>query len=109
MLAEYFGGSARVPPVSHQLGSTEAVKQAVRAGIGISLVLQSAVTDEVQAGSLRAIPLADPPLRKDLFIAWRVDSSSSPAPAFVHHLVNESRDPVGIGLPSLSHQAGRTL
>ncbi|MXQ10259.1 LysR substrate-binding domain-containing protein [Microvirga makkahensis] len=61
-LAEYFGGSARVPPVSHQLRGTEAVKQAVEAGIGISLVLEAAVADEARAGSLRAIPLADPPL-----------------------------------------------
>jgi DNA-binding transcriptional LysR family regulator len=100
MLAKYFGGSARVPPVSHQLGSTEAVKQAVKAGTGISLVLESAVADEVRAGSLRAIPFADPPLRKDLFIAWRADGIGGSAPAFVRHLSSDGQQPVEISPPA---------
>lgn len=88
MLAKYFGDSAQMPRVSLQLGSTEAVKQAVKVGIGISLVLASAVSDEVRAGSLRAIPFVDPPLRKDLFVAWRTGISGMPTPAFARHLLN---------------------
>ncbi|RTM01714.1 LysR family transcriptional regulator [Ancylobacter aquaticus] len=88
MLANYFGDSAQVPRVSLQLGSTEAVKQAVKAGLGISLVLASAVSDEVRAGSLRAIPFVEPPLRKDLFVAWRTGISGLPIPAFARHLLN---------------------
>lgn len=87
LLAKYFGNSAQVPRISLQLGSTEAVKQAVKAGIGISLVLASAVTDEVTAGTLRAIPVLEPPLHKDLFIIWRNGVPGAPVPAFARHLL----------------------
>lgn len=88
MLAKYFGDRAQVPGVSLQLGSTEAVKQAVKARMGISLVLASAVLDEVRAGSLRALSFVDPPLRKDLFVAWRTGISGMPTPAFARYLLN---------------------
>ncbi|MFL9823857.1 LysR family transcriptional regulator [Rhodoplanes sp. SY1] len=47
-------------------GSTEAVKRAVRAGLGVSIVLASAVADEVAAGHLVALPVADATLVKAL-------------------------------------------
>ncbi|MEZ5785731.1 MAG: LysR family transcriptional regulator [Xanthobacteraceae bacterium] len=47
-------------------GSTEAVKRAVRAGLGISLVLAAAVADEVAAGELVALPFAGADLVKDI-------------------------------------------
>lgn len=87
LLAKYFGDSAQMPRISLQLGSTEAVKQAVKAGIGISLVLASAVTDEVTAGTLRAIPFLEPPLHKDLFVIWPNGVSGTPIPAFARHLL----------------------
>ncbi|MGQ0584061.1 MAG: LysR family transcriptional regulator [Reyranella sp.] len=90
LLANYFGGSARIPRVSLQLGSTEAVKQAVKAGIGISLVLAAAVTDEVRAGALHAIPFVEPPLKKDLFIVLQNGVSGMLASAFARHLLNAS-------------------
>lgn len=85
--SNHFSKEANLPRVSMQLGSTEAVKQAVKAGLGISLVLASSVRDEVRAGSLHAIPLAPPGLAKDLTIIWR-DSLSKhlPIPAFVNYL-----------------------
>lgn len=49
-----------------QLGSTEAVKQAVRAGLGISLTLASAVRDEVRAGVLHALTVREAALSKPL-------------------------------------------
>lgn len=88
LLAKYFGDSAQMPRVSRQLGSTEAVKQAVKAGIGISLVLASAVTDEVTAGTLRAIPFVEPPLQKELFVIWRNGASGARIPAFAGHLLD---------------------
>lgn len=91
MLAKYFGGAIPMPRVSMQLGSTEAVKQAVKAGLGISLVLASAVVDEVAAGSLRALPFVAPPLHKELFVVWR---NGLPAPAFAQHLLQKARNTV---------------
>ncbi|MEQ8265632.1 MAG: LysR family transcriptional regulator [Parvibaculum sp.] len=46
-------------------GSTEAVKRAVRAGLGVSLVMHASVTDEVASGTLVALPLQDVELTKE--------------------------------------------
>jgi DNA-binding transcriptional LysR family regulator len=58
--------------VSMTLGSTEAVKRAVAAGLGISLVLRLSVTEFLneQASAIAVRPLA-PALRKPLHIVWR--------------------------------------
>jgi DNA-binding transcriptional LysR family regulator len=63
-----------------QLGSTDAVKQWVKAGLGVSVVLASTVKEEVSAGSLVAIPLEGEGLQKALYVVWR-DSLSSSHPA----------------------------
>lgn len=77
LLAQLFADS-EPPRVSLQLGSTEAVKQAVKAGLGISLVMAGSVTADVCAGSLAAIPLemsalpsGAQSLEKKLFVIWR--------------------------------------
>ncbi len=80
MLREALGEAADRLKVGMQLGSTEAVKHAVAAGLGVSLVLQSAVADEVRAGSLRALPLTDVALEKILFVIQR-DGQLAGAPA----------------------------
>jgi len=50
-----------------QLGSTEAVKQAVRAGLGVSVTLMSAVREEIAAGHLVAPRLRNGRLSKPLY------------------------------------------
>lgn len=92
LLANYFGGNTWIPRVSLQLGSTEAVKHAVKAGIGISLVLAAAVADEVRAGTLHAIPFVEPPLKKDLFVVLPNGIPRVLASAFAGHLLNASGD-----------------
>jgi DNA-binding transcriptional LysR family regulator len=54
-----------------ELGSTEAVKQAVKAGRGVSIVFANAVVDEIKAGSLVALDLEGLDLAKDLYVAHR--------------------------------------
>lgn len=54
--------------VSIRLGSTEAVKRAVEAGLGISLVLASCVADELASGRLKALRVQGVQLQKSLFI-----------------------------------------
>jgi DNA-binding transcriptional LysR family regulator len=62
-------------------GSTEAVKRAVRAGHGISIVMRSAVADEVASGRLAALPIKGVPLAKEikLVVADRLPSTSAAA------------------------------
>lgn len=71
LLQSYFGDDARSIGVSMQLGSTEAVKHAVRAGLGISLVMAAAITDENRHGSLRAIRIEGDAPHKDLYVISR--------------------------------------
>lgn len=82
LLRQYFGDRIAKMRISMQLGSTEAVKQAVRAGLGVSIVLAASVQQEVEAGMIRAIPinLNGKPLQKELFAIWRSSLSLHSAP-----------------------------
>ena len=71
VLQQYFGNNAQSIGVSIQLGSTEAVKRAVQAGLGISLVMASAVELESREGRLKAIALENDSPKKEIFIIRR--------------------------------------
>ncbi|MEM7207405.1 MAG: LysR family transcriptional regulator [Pseudomonadota bacterium] len=47
-----------------EMGSTEAIKGAVEAGMGISVVSRATIQKEIKLGIVRALPL-DPPLERD--------------------------------------------
>lgn len=101
LLSRYFGETAILPRVSMQLGSTEAVKQAVKAGMGASLVLASSVQEEARSGSLRAIPVAAPGLAKELMIIWReTPPGRLSVPAFISHLCRSTDE--GLPVPACS-------
>lgn len=64
--------------------STEAVKRAVRAGLGISIVLKAAVADEVASGSLAALPFEGVHLSKDIkLITAQTHCDTSPVALFL--------------------------
>ncbi|MEM8778791.1 MAG: LysR family transcriptional regulator [Cyanobacteria bacterium P01_G01_bin.49] len=77
LLQQYLGDRATQLKIVMKLGSTEAVKRAVQAGLGISIVLSSSVTSEVLSGKLIAIPLicARQSLNKNLLVIWRENLS----------------------------------
>lgn len=96
LLDAYFKHGEPRPRVSLQLGSTEAVKQAVKAGLGASLVLRSAVTEEVRSGSLCAIAIR-PELKKSIFVVWRsAGANPDRTPSFVTHLIGSHRPAQGL-------------
>lgn len=68
LLQKIFGKNASKIRVSLNVGSTEAVKSAVKAGLGISLVFASAVEEEVKARSLCALRVSGISITKDLFV-----------------------------------------
>lgn len=87
ILSEKFTGHLKAPKTSMQLGSTEAVKQAVKAGMGVSLVPASSVIDEVTQGSLCAVPVAQGALSKSLMIVMRESSHLNRSQQnFINHL-----------------------
>jgi DNA-binding transcriptional LysR family regulator len=54
-----------------ELGSTEAVKAAVRTTDAISVLSRWAIDDEVQSGLLKAAPLAELDVSRSFFLVWR--------------------------------------
>ncbi len=64
LLREAFGARIAMPAVRHAFGSTEGVKRAVSAGLGVSLVLARSCRDEVAAGALHTLRVRDGPLVK---------------------------------------------
>lgn len=64
LLQRALGDGAPALRINLSLGSTEAVKQAVMAGLGLSVVLAGTVRREVRAGHLVALPLDPPDLAK---------------------------------------------
>jgi DNA-binding transcriptional LysR family regulator len=80
ILADYFGGGASGLSVGMQLGSTDAVKQWVKAGLGVSIVLIGTVAEEAKVGTLVPIALEGGNLRKELYVVWR-DTLSPVHPA----------------------------
>lgn len=79
--------------VDRQLGSTEAVKRAVRAGLGISIVMACAVRDEVRAGDLAALPVVGIHLAKTLYAIHRDPlPETGPVTGFLSALVPRTPD-----------------
>lgn len=88
LLRKAFGRNAARLRITMQLGSTAAVKEAVKAGLGISLVLAGTAAEEVKAGTLVALRLADADLTKDLFVVLPEDlPATAPAARFAAALV----------------------
>lgn len=71
LLHRTLGADAARLPAAVNLGSTAAVKAAVQAGLGVSLVLAAAADAEVAAGRLHTLTLDGPPLRKTLWVSHR--------------------------------------
>lgn len=59
--------------ISHNLHSTEAVKNAVRAGLGCSIILKGAVEDEAKSGQFAMLTLKDAQLEKTFYIETPAD------------------------------------
>jgi len=60
-----------------ELGSTEAIKGAVQAGMGITLVSRATVSRELALGLLAAVPMNPPLLRPFYFVRQRQRFSTS--------------------------------
>ena len=70
--------------VAGEMGSTQAVKQAVRAGIGVTLISKLAVEDECRARLLVCLHVRDLEVRRSFHLVTHRDRSRSPlAQAFL--------------------------
>lgn len=74
-----------------EMGSTEAIKQAVKAGVGISLISKRAVTEECQHAILHCVNVKDLRFRRAFFLVVNSSRTRSPlAEAFFTFLLNEA-------------------
>lgn len=70
-----------------EMGSTEAVRQGVKAGLGISILSSLAVAEDARLGTLVCIPLAGVSIERPFFLAHRKNRQLSPlGQAFLDYL-----------------------
>lgn len=70
-----------------EMGSTEAVIQAIKAGLGISILSPVAVAEEMQIGRLKALDVKGIDLRRHFYLTMHRRRTRSPlAEAFISHL-----------------------
>ena len=72
-----------------ELGSTEAIREAVAAGLGVAVVSRHAV--RAHDPRVVAVRLAGPPWTRDLLIIWRERAPLSPAAARFREFLAHSR------------------
>src|SRR5262249_58871686 len=70
-----------------EMGSTQAVKQAVKAGVGVSVISRRAVEEEFRGGSLSCLAIRDLKVARSFYLATHRERSRSPlAAAFRAHV-----------------------
>lgn len=61
-----------------EMGSTQAVIQAVKGGLGVSILSRIALTDPIKAGSLAALTVEGIDLKRGFYLTWRKHRTVSP-------------------------------
>jgi LysR family transcriptional regulator, low CO2-responsive transcriptional regulator len=78
-LENLFHERALKPRISMELDSSELLKRFVAANVGIGFIARSNVIEDVKAGVLAAVPMADASIRRDLALVFRKDKALSRA------------------------------
>jgi DNA-binding transcriptional LysR family regulator len=88
---EAAGFSVSLLNVVAEIGSTEAVRQAVKARIGIAILSSHAVREDMERNSLYVVPLKGICIRRPFFLARRKNRELSPlCLAFLEHLRSDA-------------------
>jgi len=59
--------------VNLELSNNEAIKRAVEQGLGLSLISENVVREEIERKKLRAVPLTDPTLKRKFYLIYHKD------------------------------------
>ena len=79
--------------IAGEIGSTQAVKQAVRAGAGITIISRRAVADECRAHVLVCVRLSDLRVARSFYLVLNRDRTRSPlAQAFMAFVESQARE-----------------
>ncbi|EDN69588.1 RuBisCO operon transcriptional regulator [Beggiatoa sp. PS] len=80
-------------PTELELGSSEAIKQGVMAGLGISVLSQYAVNLELSAGMIKLLDVEDFPVKRSWYIAHLTEKKLSlVARTFLEFLLNNAQN-----------------
>lgn len=71
VIAQMLANERVEPKRTLEIGSTEAIKQAVAAGVGVAIVSMAAIDDQVQLGRLKVIPIKNVHIERTL---WQLKS-----------------------------------
>ncbi|MEE8502998.1 MAG: selenium metabolism-associated LysR family transcriptional regulator [candidate division NC10 bacterium] len=72
------GADSGALKVVAELGSTEAVRQAVKGGAGISVISLRAIQEDLERGTLCTVPLEGTRLIRDFYLVYHKNRSRSP-------------------------------
>jgi DNA-binding transcriptional LysR family regulator len=75
--------------VTLELSNNEAIKRAVEQGLGLSLISENVVREEIERKKLKPIPLADPTLKRKFYLIYHKDKYLSQPFQMFAHLVNQ--------------------
>jgi DNA-binding transcriptional LysR family regulator len=88
------------PKISMELDSSELLKRFVAANVGVGFIARSNVSEDVKAGVLCAIPMAEASIRRDLALVFRKDKALSRAAlAFIEIAVKIKQVAPGSSMP----------
>lgn len=89
LAARYLASLSITPGSILELGSHEAVKAGVRAGLGLGMLSRYAIVEELALGTLTQIKLQAPPCNRPLYVLRNPHRSRSHAQsAFVAHVIS---------------------
>ncbi len=74
-----------------EMGSTEAVRQGIKARIGISILSSHAVAEDIQRGTISRIAIRGVSINRSFYLVQRKNRQSSPlCLAFLKHLLGDA-------------------
>ena len=92
------------PKIAMELDSSELLKRFVAADVGVGFIARSNVSEDVKAGVLAAVPLADTSIRRDMALVFRKDKALSRAAlAFIEIAVKIKQVSVSSAAPQSAH------
>ena len=99
-MLEGFGGDLSGLNVAMEIRSTETIKQAVMAGLGLSFLSAHTVSQELRSGALRVLDVEGFPLQLHWYVVHRRTKRLAPvAQAFRNFLVAEGAELIGRLVP----------
>ncbi len=72
-----------------EIDSLHSAMEIVRRGLAVGPMTMGAMREDLEAGTLRARPLGDPPLLRSLYLAHRRTPALTPAAQFVHGILRD--------------------